>query len=378
MAGPDAKGEAMTTMRAARLHEVGTPFRIDTVELAEPGPRDVQVQVKACGVVPNLRNVVTTYTTKHPTLPPRKLPAIYGLDATGVVSKVGSGVHGIEVGDRVYVNPALSCGGCDACRRGEVTNCPDFAFQGYFGFGPGSQQLFDRYPTGGFADFLVAPAANLVKLPQQVSFEQGARFGYLGTAYSGLRKACFAPGQTVLIDGMTGTLGFGAALLALAMGAARVFGTGRNEALLTRIKRIAPSRVHPIKLGERPVHEVVRENTDGLGVHAYIGALGPGAPVGSTLESLQALRRGGKAVGIGALAQALPLDPLLMMRRQLSYSGSLWFSVAEGQDMAAMAAAGTLDLSHFEHERFPLERVNQAVEATDQRQGGLTNIVVVP
>jgi alcohol dehydrogenase len=43
-----------------------------------------------------------------------------------------------------------------------------------------------------------------------------------------------------------------------------------------------------------------------------------------------------------------------------------------------MAAAGTLDLSHFEHERFPLERVNQAVEATDQRQGGLTNIVVMP
>jgi alcohol dehydrogenase len=157
-----------------------------------------------------------------------------------------------------------------------------------------------------------------------------------------------------------------------------VFGTGRNEALLTRAKQLSAARVYPIKLGERPVHEVVLENTGGVGADAYIGALGPGALVGSTLESLQALRRGGKAVGIGALAAALPLDPLLMMRRQLSYAGSLWFSTAEGQDLAAMAGARTMDLSVFEHQRFPLEQVNEAVHATEGRNGGITNIVVVP
>jgi alcohol dehydrogenase len=357
---------------------MGTPFRVDTIAVPQPGSHDVQVQVQACGVVPNLRNVVTTYTAKHPTLPPRTLPAVYGLDAAGVVTAVGSAVHGIAAGDRVYVNPGLGCGGCEACRRGVTTQCPDFTFQGYFGFGPGSQKLFDAYPTGGFGEYLVAPASNLVKLPASVSFEQGARFGYLGTAYSALRKAQLVAGGTVLIDGVTGTLGLGAALLALAMGATRVFGTGRNEQLLQRVQAFAPGRVVPLRLGGRPVNELVMEHTGGHGVDAYLGALGPGAPVDSTLQGLQSLRRGGRAIGMGALAAMLPVDPLLLMRRQLSYGGSLWFSTAEGQDMAAMAAAGTLDLSVFEHERFPLERINEAVQATDNRHGGLTNIIVTP
>jgi alcohol dehydrogenase len=369
---------AAQTMRAARLHEMGTPFRIDTLPVPAPGSRDVQVQVKACGVVPNLRNVVTTYTAKHPTLPPRRLPAAYGLDAAGVVTQVGSAVHGIAVGDRVYVNPGLSCGGCEACRRGEATQCPDFTFQGYFGFGPGSQKLFDAYPTGGFCEYMVSPAANLVQLPDSVSFEQGARFGYLGTAYSALRKAQLVPGGTVLIDGITGTLGLGAALLALAMGAAKVFGTGRNPELLQRVRELSPRRVHPIALGAGAVNEAVMAATGGLGVDAYVGALGPGAPVESTLQALHSLRRGGRAVGMGALAATLPVDPLLMMRRQLTYGGSLWFSTAEGQDLAALAGTGTLDLSVFEHERFALERINEAVAATERRHGGLTNIVITP
>jgi len=368
----------LATMSAARLHEVGMPFRVDTVERPVAGHMDVVVKVQACGVVPNLRNVITTYTTKHITLPPRRLPAIYGLDASGIVSEVGAGVHGLQPGDRVYVNPGLGCGGCEACRRGDQMCCPDFTFQGYFGFGPGSQKVFDRYPTGGFGEYLAAPATNLVKLPVNVTFEQAARFGYLGTAYSALRKAQFVPGQTVLIDGITGTLGLGAALLSLAMGASKVFGTGRNKALLARVEKLGAGRVVPIELGERPVYEPVMEATEGLGAHVYIGALGPGAPVGSTLESLQALRRGGRAVGIGALAEALPLNPLLMMRRQLSYSGSLWFSAAEGQDMAAMAAAGTLDLSVFDQERYPLSQINEAIQATANRSGGFTNIVVTP
>lgn len=366
------------TMRAARLHQMGSPFQIDDIEVPEPGSRDVQVRVEACGVVPNLRNVVTSYTSKHPTLPARRLPAAYGLDAAGVITRIGQAVQGLSLGDRVYVNPGLSCGGCEACRRGRTNQCPDFTFQGYFGFGPGSQRLFDAYPTAGFCEYLVAPASNIVRLPSSTSFEQGARFGYLGTAYAALRRAGLAPGETVLIDGMTGTLGLGAALLALAMGASRVFGTGRNEALLEEVRAFAPSRVQPIRLGERPVNETVMEATAGLGVHAYLGALGPGAPVESTLQGMLSLRRGGCAVGMGALAATLPIDPLLMMRRQLSYAGSLWFSTSEGQDMAAMAAAGTLDLSVFRHERFPLADINLAIEATQARHGGLTNIVVTP
>ncbi|TQK07842.1 alcohol dehydrogenase catalytic domain-containing protein [Herbaspirillum sp. SJZ107] len=369
----------MKTMQAARLHQEGGAFSVDTIELPDPRPTDVLVQVKACGVVPNLRNVVNHYSTWFPFLPLPKLPAIYGLDAAGVVAAVGSNVTAIKPGDRVYVNPGLSCGSCTACRRNDQINCPAFTFQGYFGFGPGSQQIYDKYPYGGFAEHLIAPVSSLVRLPESVTFDQAARFGYLGTAYSALRKANFAPGQTLLINGMTGTLGLGALLLALAMGASRIFGTGRNEDLLRKAKALAPDRIHTITLSAGgSMHEVVRDATDGYGVDVLIETLGPGAPAEATLDAIKALRRGGKAVACGGMADPLPLDPFPMMCQQLSYIGSLWFSTAEGEDMAAMAQAGTLDLSVFEHQRFGLTEINEALDAVEARNGGFTNVVVTP
>lgn len=365
-------------MRAARLHAIGEPFQVDTIPVPEVRPTDVLVEVKAAGVVPNLRNVVTNYPNWFPFLPLPKLPAIYGLDSAGVVAAVGSQVRsGIAVGDRVYVNPGLSCGTCIACRRGEHINCTAYTFQGYFGFGPGSQQIYEDYPYGGFGQYLTAPAANLVKLHDSISFEQGARFGYLGTSYSALRKANFTPGQTVLIDGGTGTLGLGAVMLALAMGAAKVFATGRNPALLDKLGKIDPSRVVPIALGGQPTSEIVMAATGGYGVDALIETLGPNAPVATVLDAFNALRRGGKAINIGGVADPIPLEPFPLMCMQKSYIGSLWFTAAEGQDMADMAHAGTLNLGVFEHERFSLDKVNEALDAIDQRTGGFTNVVIM-
>ena len=95
------------------------------------------VEVKAAGVVPNLRNVVTNYPKWFPFLPLPSLPAIYGLDASGVVAAMGSQVRsGIAVGERVYVNPGLSRGTCKACRRSDHVNCTDYTFPGYSASAP--------------------------------------------------------------------------------------------------------------------------------------------------------------------------------------------------------------------------------------------------
>jgi alcohol dehydrogenase len=367
----------MHTMQAARLHEYGQPFRIEPVPKPSPRPTDVVVRVHACGVVPNLRNVVGNYSKKHPTLPQRPLPAIYGLDALGVVSDVGNLVTSIKAGDRVYVNPALSCGSCDACRRNQPMHCPEFALHGYFGFGPNSHKLLEAYPYGGFSEYLTAPAGNLVKLSPGITDAEGARFGYLGTAYSALLKTRFAPGQTVLIDGVTGTLGVGVALIALAMGAAKVFGTGRNPELLASVKRFDP-RVETLRIGSGPLHETVLAATGGHGVDALVSAVGPGTPAATFLDALQALRRGGTAVGCGALAETIPLDPLLMMRRELTYRGSIWFTTGQAQDLEAMVASRTINTSVFEHTTYPLAKLNDAIDAVENRHGGLTNIVVAP
>jgi threonine dehydrogenase-like Zn-dependent dehydrogenase len=365
-------------MRAARLHQIGGRFQVDEVPVPHVRELDVLVEVKATAIVPNLRNVITHYPTWFPYLPLPKLPAIYGLDSAGVVVGVGSRVRsGVNLGDRVYVNPGLSCGTCATCRQGAPIHCSSYTFMGYFGFGPGSQQLYEDYPYGGFGQYLTAPATSLVRLPESISFEQGARFGYIGTAYSGLRKANLQAGQTVLVDGGTGTLGVGAVISALAMGASQVFASGRNKPLLEKLQKIDPQRIQPIALGERAASEVVMEATGGLGVDVVIQALGANAPAATVIDSLNALRRGGKAVNIGGVAETLPLEPVPMMVMQKSFIGSLWFSTAEGDDVARMADAGILDLGVFEHEKFLLDTVNEALDAVEGRVGGFTNVVVI-
>jgi D-arabinose 1-dehydrogenase-like Zn-dependent alcohol dehydrogenase len=384
----------MPTMIAARLHAYGQPMTLDRIDVPEPRPTDVLVEVKACGVVPNLARVVSnffgTLTPDNKMMPP--LPAIFGLDPAGVVAKVGEQVLAVRPGDRVYVNPARYCGSCRVCRSGEPLDCPSFTLQGYFGR---SQEIMRAYPYGGLAQFITAPVGALVKLPDNMSFEAAARLGYFGTAYSALRKLGAGPGRTLLINGISGQLGLNAALLALAMGATKILGTGRNIALLERVKKLAPERIEVFSVPEAPTQPSpasgggkgggadplvawAKKETDGYGVDAMLDCLPPGAPATAMLRALFCLRRGGHALNVGAVLETLPINAFWMMTNRIGIGGSVWFTTAEGEDMAAMAGAGTLDLSVLEHRVSPLSKVNEVLAGMDRRDGGFTNFVIDP
>jgi D-arabinose 1-dehydrogenase-like Zn-dependent alcohol dehydrogenase len=373
----------MPTMIAARLHVYGQPMTLDRIEVPEPRPTDVLIEVRACGVVPNLTRVVSnffgTLTPDNKMMP--LLPAIFGLDPAGVVAKVGEQVWHVRPGERVYVNPGRSCGSCRMCRSGQPCDCPGWTLQGYFGR---SQEIMRAYPYGGLAQFITAPATALVKLPDNLSFEAAARFGYLGTAYSAMRKLGVGPGHTLLINGISGQLGLNAAQLALAMGATKIFGTGRNQALLDRVRALAPGRIDVLSVPSAapgPVDPLVawtRQATEGHGVDGMIDCLPPGAPASAMMRALFCLRRGGRAVNVGAVMETLPINAFWMMTNRIGLEGSVWFTTGEGEDMAAMAAAGTLDLSILEHRVSPLSKVNEVLAGMDDRNGGFTNFVIDP
>jgi D-arabinose 1-dehydrogenase-like Zn-dependent alcohol dehydrogenase len=367
------------TMRAARMHVRGEPLTIDEVEIPTPRPTDVLVEVKACGIVPNLGNVLTHFVDwfPHTSLPP--LPAIFGLDPTGIVVAKGAQVHGIDIGQRVYVNPARYCGGCRYCRMGETTSCKLYAFNGYFGFSPESRQMFEDYPYGGLGEYMTAPQYSLVTLPDNVSHEEAARWGYMGTGYRALRRAGASSSDVVLINGITGTLGLGVALFALALGVRKILGTGRDRALLDRVRAIAPGRIEVHSLeDEVAIGDWARSQTNGEGADIVIDALGPGAPQESWLAALDGLRRGGRHVNIGAVAGHIPVHMHEVMDNDKAIFGSAWFTTADGQEMADLAEAGMVDLSVFEHEVFKLDEVNKALSVLKSRSGGFSNYVIVP
>jgi alcohol dehydrogenase len=272
------------------------------------------------------------------------------------------------------------------CRSDQAQDCPAWTLQGYFGR---SQDIMRAYPYGGLSQFMTAPASALVKLPDNVSFEAAARFGYLGTAYSAMKKIGVGPGQTLLINGISGQLGLCAALLALAMGATKILGTGRNAALLGRLKSLDPKRIEVLAVSNAPNKDATaappdplvawaKAATDGYGVDGMIDCLPPGAPASAMMRGLLCLRRGGHLVNVGAVMETLPLNAFWMMTNRINLQGSVWFSTGEGEEIAAMAGTGTLNLSVLEHRVSPLSKVNEVLAGMEDRNGGFTNFVIDP
>ncbi|MBF4996493.1 zinc-binding dehydrogenase [Nocardia sp. BSTN01] len=365
------------TMLAARMHHVAEEMRLEQVPRPRPGRGEVTVRVHAVNIVPNLGNILKNWTTWFPEDPLPTLPATFGLDPAGVIDEVGEDVIEWEVGDRVYVNPGRYCLSCEACRDGDLINCSSYAFAGYFGFSPTSVHLLDRYP-GGLAEHMLAPAYALVRLPDNLDFNTAARFGYLGTMYSALKKAGAGPGRSILVNGISGTLGVSAALLAPAMGLTTLYGTARNRELLDAVAELVPGRLRTHSLLDGPVDAWIKDQTNGRGVDIYVDALGPGAEHETFREGMRSLRRGGTCVNIGAMMGDLPIDIHRMMDQQLSIVGSAWSTARECQELADMVAAGTLDLSPLEHRVYPLTEVNSAINGIGDRNGGFSNFIVSP
>jgi D-arabinose 1-dehydrogenase-like Zn-dependent alcohol dehydrogenase len=366
------------TMRVARMHTVAGELKLETLPTPKPGDMDVLVRVRACGIVPNLGNILANWPTWFPQMPQPPLPAVFGLDPAGEIAAVGRQVHNLRPGDRVYINPGRSCGTCRYCRRGDSISCRHYAFQGYFGFSERAFQTFADYPIGGMSEYTVAPASAIVQIPDNMSYEQAARLGYLGTVYSALKKVNAGPGDAILVNGISGTLGIAAAIFAPALGVRKILGTGRDRKLLQDIKALAPSRIEVFSIEDGSVTEFAMKHTDGEGVDAFLDCLGPGALHDTFEQGLYSLRRGGIAVNIGAIMGRVPIDVHYLLDRNQRLYGSVWFTTAEGQEMADLVAAGAVNLSVLETRGRPLAEVNEAISGIAHRHGGFSNFVIYP
>lgn len=366
----------MPKINVARLVSPGKPLEVGVADKPAPGPKDVLVKVDVCGLVPNAYNIVNGYTPF--TLP--KLPAVFGLDVAGTIESVGEHVVGLEVGQRVYVDPWLTCETCHDCRRGRRDLCVYACLRGYFAPWEGGGQLIDLYPFGGLSEYVVSPDARIARLPKSIDSYTAARFGYVGTSFAALRKANLGPGRTLLINGVTGTLGVAAVAIALGFGATKILGVGRNRETLKRVQQMDPSRIETASSEDNTdLVAWAKEHTGGLGVDVMYDCLGVGGDPQTTNTFLRATRPGGRAVlAAGGVTGDVSQTYLETMKNDIHVVGSTWFGSADLDQMITMIAAGVIDLSFLEHRRFSLPEVNDALDLVGSRPGGFLNVVVVP
>lgn len=365
----------MTKMNVALLVAPGEPLKLAVTDRPDPGPTDVLVKVEACGIVPNACNIVKGITQHR--LP--ELPTVFGLDAAGTIAAVGDAVVGLEVGQRVYVDPYLTCATCEQCRSGRDDLCAAGSLRGYFSNTEVGQPLLKQYPIGGLSEYVLSPHRNIVRLPDSIDLLTAARFGYMGTSFAALRRARLEPGKTLLINGVTGTLGFAAVAIALGMGATRILGIGRNRELLERVRQFAPRRVETCSsLDVADTAAWVREQTGGRGVDVMYDCLGFGADSTSTSALIPAVKPGGRAVLVAGGVDGDITQSYIGAYADVSVRGSMWFSPADIDSMVAMIDAGVIDTSYLEHHSFAMGEVNDALEFVGSRPGGFINTVVRP
>ncbi len=179
-------------------------LRVEQTEMPKPGPKEVVIQVKACGICGTDVHIYEGdqgAAEVHP-------PTILGHEFAGVITQTGSEVKGFQAGDRVCIDPNCYCGACDFCRNGEVHFCEHM-----IGYG--------TTENGGFAEYCVVNESQVYRLGDNTTFEQGAMAEPVACCLHGIDMCEIRPGSQVVVIG-GGMIGMLMLQLAKLAGAAKV------------------------------------------------------------------------------------------------------------------------------------------------------------
>lgn len=298
-------------MKAVRIHEHGGLGVLTYEDAPEPevGSGDVLIRVKACAL-----NRLDLFVRQG--IPGVTLPHILGSDVAGVIAELGGEVEGYAKGDRVVINPGLSCGDCEYCRRGEDSLCNSYGIIG-------------EHLDGGYAEFVKVPARNLMSIPEEFSFEEAAAAPLVfQTAWRMvLTRAKVRPGEDVLVLGASGGVGTAAVQIAKLAGA-RVFATAGTDEKLEKLAALGVDV--PINYSKTDFSTEIWNLTGKRGVDVVVENVGEATWEGS----LRCLARDGRLVTCGATTGPKPTtDIRLVFWRQLRLIGSTMGNRAEFHDV---------------------------------------------
>ncbi|MHC4745389.1 MAG: zinc-binding dehydrogenase [Planctomycetota bacterium] len=309
-------------MKAAVIRAHGELDCVEVEDVMRPEPKadEVIIEVRSAGL--NHLDIWVRKGRKGLELP---MPHILGSDAAGVVAELGADVEDVKVGDEVIINPGLSCGDCEYCRRGEESLCTSFGIVG-----------LSR--PGTFAEYVAVPAKNVAPKPSHLSFDEAGAFAlsYLTAWRMLMTRAELKSGQMVLIHGIGGGVALCALNLAKIAEAKTIVTSSSDEKLAKAVKIGADHAINYRKVED--VAQRVKEITGGRGVDIVVDTAGAATwPI-----DFSAVCRGGKIVLCGITTGPEALTNLQSLYwNQLTVMGSTMGSNEDFRQMLmAVSAAG--------------------------------------
>ncbi|PKB81649.1 MAG: hypothetical protein BZY88_06110 [SAR202 cluster bacterium Io17-Chloro-G9] len=336
-------------MQAVYIEAHGGPDVLTLGSRPDPTiqPNEVKVQVKATSL-----NRLDLYTRAGDRGLQREFPPplILGGDCAGEVVEAGGLVAGLEAGDRVVVNPKLTCQQCPACLAGQDDLCPRPSFLG-------------SARDGSYAELVAVPAANAHIIGDGVSYEQAAAVPttFLPVWNMLIRRLRLRPWETVLVLSASAGVGTAAIQVAKNVVGARVIATTSTEEKAAMAREFGADEV--INYSEEDINQRVTEITGGAGVDAVVDHVG----ADFFPKAIRALRPGGRYGICGAttgLRTELHLGQLFS--RQVEIYGVFMGTKEDMHEITAMLNRGTIRPAI--HQVFPLAEAaeaHRAMEATN-------------
>ncbi|MER6959937.1 MULTISPECIES: alcohol dehydrogenase catalytic domain-containing protein [unclassified Streptomyces] len=366
----------MTAMLAARAQKGSDALTLHKIAVPEPGPQDVLVKVASAGLAPGMMALLAQGAFKH-------LPTTLGHEAAGTIAAVGSDVETVTTGTRVRVHPNLNCRACGYCCSDQDMMCPQQAMVGHAAFGDVPMPLYDRYHDGGLAEYIRVPHWLVDPLPDNVSFDIGAKVHDLANAVRALKCADLPLGATLVVTAATGTMGTATIKLARHFGVSRLILVGRSAGRLAAVRPLAGDvRTDVVALDELPANWA-KEG----GLTRALRALAPqGAdavldyvPEGpATSQALAGLATGGTLVHMGANRSPLMLPMIAIMVNCWRIVGTRACTRTDAREVLTLLGQNNLDAEDLITHRYPLTEVNEAVAAMQSRAEPIWMAVVNP
>jgi len=242
--------------------------RVEEKPIPEIGDNDVLIKVKACGICGS--DIMEWYRIK-------KAPLVLGHELTGEIVKAGANVSHLKEGDRVFAIHHVPCDKCDECIKGHPSACKDF-------------QGINNFEPGGFSEYLKVTGKSVqtgvMKIPDEISFEEGTFIEPVGTVLRGQRAADIKPGESVLVIGC-GLSGLLHIKTAKALGAGLIMGCDVEETRLESAKKFGAGSV--FKPGSN-LPEMIAEKNGGRLADKVIVCAGAVSAIESALSCVE---RGG-------------------------------------------------------------------------------------
>jgi L-iditol 2-dehydrogenase len=348
-------------MRAAVYRGVND-VRIETIPVPEIGAGEVLVKIHTCGICgTDLKKI---HSGSH------DAPRVFGHEMSGTVVKVGGGVIDFKVGDRVMAYHHIPCGACYYCRKQTFAQCEVYKKVGCTaGFAPSG---------GGFAEYIRVMdwivRGGLVKIPDDISFEQAAFIEPVNTCYKAIQLLALKPDETVLVIGQ-GSIGILLAALARQTGA-----TLLTSDLYPERHAIAATfgLDHPLD-ARGDVVGATKAATEGRGADVALVAVGGNALIQLAMD---AIRPGGRVMLFASTQHGeAPFDPAAVCMDEKTLMGSYSASVAIQDDVTRLVFEGSrtgFDLTRLISHRFSLEDAVAAIELASHPQPDSLKIVIQP